>query len=111
MDERMTQVLIRIGERYAHKIRKDGRHYIQVSIAEQARKMGFDDLTERYRHAHAVVPLKAPEPGMKVRIDGRTFLGYAQLPPGIAVPGYVARETSLAVTPFEALDSMICNYT
>lgn len=111
MDHRLEHVLNHIGRAYGNKIGKGGRHYLEVSISEEAKQMGYTDISEKYWHAFAVVPLKHPEPGMKVRIDGRTFIDYAQYSPGIAVPGYIARETMLALTPFIARDSMICNFT
>lgn len=110
MDNRINQLLTRIRERYGHQVKKGSRHYLEVSIGNQARQMGYDDLAEKFRNTHAVVPLNAPQPGMKVRIDGRTFIDYAQYSPGIAIPGYLARETSLSFTPYTALDSMICNF-
>jgi len=48
---------------------------------------------------------------MKVRIDGRTFVNYAEYPSGIAVPGYLARETGRSYKTFIPNDSMICNFT
>lgn len=110
MDDRINQLLTRISDLYGHKVRKGSRHYLEVSVGDQANQMGYEDIAERFRHAHAVVPLNTPQPGMKVRIDGRTFMDYAQYSPGIAIPGYLARETSLTVTPYEALDSMVCNF-
>lgn len=111
MDSRIERILDRIGDAYGHKVGRGSRHYLTVSIADQARQMGYADLSEKYWHAHAVVPLERPEPGMKVRIDGRTFVDYAQYPPGIAIPGYLARQTSWRFTPYQALDSMICNFS
>jgi hypothetical protein len=57
----------------------------------------------------AVVPLKQPVEGMKVRIDGRTFVDYAEFDSGVVVPGYEARETTLPRRPWTANDSMILN--
>ena len=59
----------------------------------------------------AVVPLKGPQAGMKVRIDGRTFVNYAEDTSGIAVPGYLAREANREFRTFVPQDSMICNFT
>ena len=47
---------------------------------------------------------------MKVRIDGRTYVNYAQLESGVAVPGYVAKEAGLPYKNFEPNDSMIRNF-
>ena len=111
MDNRLDHIVNHIGEAYRHKIVKGGRHYLEVNIADLAEQMGYTDLIKKYRHAHAIVPLQHPESGMKVRIDGRTFVDYAEYPSGIAIPGYLARETTLAFKPYKALDSMVCNYS
>jgi hypothetical protein len=47
---------------------------------------------------------------MKVRIDGRTFIDYAQFESGVVVPGYVAREAGLTYKTFLPLGSMILNF-
>ena len=71
------------------------------------------DLTElkgTYRDVYAIVPLKQPAAGMKVRIDGRTFVNYAQFESGVAVPGYMANDAGLPYKPFTPHDSMILNF-
>jgi len=62
------------------------------------------------RAADVIVPLCGPVRGMKVRIDGRTLVDYARVDPGMAVPGYVAREAGLPGTTYMAEDSMILNF-
>jgi hypothetical protein len=57
-----------------------------------------------------VVPLKAPLPGMKVRIDGRTFVNYRRHPSGMAVPGHVAEAAGMRSEAYRARDSMILNF-
>jgi hypothetical protein len=110
MNTELDAVLHSIGEEYKGHVRKGARHYMEVSIGERAEKMGFAELGEKYKTTFAVVPLKAPRRGMKVRIDGRTFVDYAQDEVGIALPGYLARETGRTFTAFVANDSMICNF-
>ena len=107
---RLNKVLAKIGEVYKENIRKDSRHYLEVSIAQQAEKMGYSDVKECYRDAYAIVPLKHPVSGMKVRIDGRTFVNYAQFDSGIVTPQYVANEVTLPYKAYIANDSMICNF-
>jgi hypothetical protein len=68
---------------------------------------GIDSL--RYSNAWAVIPLKEPVSGMKVRIDGRTFINYARFDSGVAVPGYVAGGTTLNHPSYTAQDSMVLN--
>ena len=57
------------------------------------------------------MPLKQPAEGMRVRIDGRTFMNYAQFEFGVVVPEYVAEDTGLPYKPFVPNDSMILNFT
>ena len=111
MNEQLNHVLNRIGEDYKEHIQQGARHYLEVSIGKKAEKMGFFDLKEKYENTYAVVPLKSPQKGMKVRIDGRTFVNYAEYPSGIAVPGYLAREAGNSFKTFIPNDSMICNFT
>jgi hypothetical protein len=57
------------------------------------------------------VPLKAPQQGMKVRMDGRTFVNYAEHQSGIAVPGYLAKEAGRSFKNFVPNDSKIFNFS
>lgn len=111
MNESLKRILDSIGEEFEPHIQKGARHYLEVSIADRAEKMGFADLREKFRTTFAVVPLKAPREGMKVRIDGRTFVNYAEYDSGIAVPGYLAKEAGKPFRTFVPNDSMICNFT
>jgi hypothetical protein len=105
----LDDVLEKIGETYRNHIQNGSRFYLEVNIGKQAEALGYGDIKDRYCDAFAVVPLKKAVPGMKVRIDGRTFVNYAQFASGIAVPGYVAKDTGLAHTTFIPNDSMILN--
>ena len=111
MNRKLKGVLENIDAEFEEIIQKGSRHYLEVSIGQQAAKLGYHDLKERYRKTFAVIPLKTPQPGMKVRIDGRTFVNYAEFDSGIAVPGYLARETGKAYRAYVPQDSMICNFT
>ena len=108
-DINLDAVLTEIGNTYRDQIQDDSRYYIEINIGEQAEKMGFKEIKYTYRDAHAIVPLKEPVNGMKVRIDGRTFINYAQFESGVAVPGYVAVYSGLPRRTFEANHSMILN--
>jgi hypothetical protein len=48
---------------------------------------------------------------MKVRIDGRTFVNYAQFDSGVVVLGFVARQADLAHKIYVAQDSMVCDFS
>ena len=111
MNDRLNKVLDIIGEKYKGKIQKGSRHYLEVSIGKQAEKLGHTDLQEKYKNTYAIVPLKEPQKGMKVRTDGRTFVNCAEHASGIAVPGYLAREDGRSFKTFAPKDSMICNFT
>ena len=110
MTDNLSEVLAKIGEEYRENINNDSRHYIEISIAKKASELGFSESQEPYKNAFAIVPLKDPFGGMKVRIDGRTFVNYAQFESGIVVPNYIARQVDLPQRPYSAKDSMICNF-
>ena len=110
MNEKLTDVLIKIGEKFSEKIEADSRFYLEVDIGQQAAVYGYPELEERYHDTYAIVPLRRPVSGMKVRVDGRTFVNYAQFESGIVVPDYVAREVGLSYRSFTANNSMIRNF-
>jgi len=110
MDERLMEVLKSIDREFQQAVEKGARHYMEVSIGRQAEKLGYGDLGEKYKNTYAVIPLKTPRNGMKVRIDGRTFVDYAESDAGIALPGYLFRETGQSFKTFVPNDSMICNF-
>jgi hypothetical protein len=110
MNDHLTRVLTRIGDEYKDQISKSSRYYSEVDIGRQAEKLGFDDIRSRYKGVHAIVPLQRPMDGMKVRIDGRTFVDYAQFDSGVVVAGYIAREAGLPFRTYIANDSMIRNF-
>ncbi len=109
MNKNLDAVLASIGEEYKDRIGDGSRFYVEVDIGKRAATMGFDDIRDAYAGAHAIVPLRRPELGMTVRIDGRTFVNYARYDSGIATPGYVARDSGLPHTDFVANDSMLLN--
>ena len=110
MNNRISEIIKNIGENYRDHIQETGRHYLEVNLGQAAARMGITDLPEPLRSAEVVVPLKEPMPGMKVRIDGRTFVDYARFNSGLAAPGYVARAAGLPFTPYVAHDSMVLNF-
>ena len=111
MNGNIKNLLLCLGEAYKDHILENSRNYIEVSLADLAEKQGFSDLKDRFGGTHAIVPLKTPVKGMKVRIDGRTFVNYGQFNSGIAVPGYVAKEVDLPYKTFIPNDSMILNFS
>ena len=110
MDKNLGEVLNLIGEEYRDHVSPDSRYYIEVDIGAKAGSRGHAELKNRFNKINAIVRLKKPLPGMTVRIDGRTFVDYAQLDCGVAVPGYVARESGLPFRGFLPNDSMILNF-
>jgi hypothetical protein len=104
------KVIARIGEDFKNEILPNSRFYREVSIGERAERLGLTGLTGHYREVFAIVPLKESADGMKVRIDGRTFVNYAQFESGVVAPGYVAADTGLPHKPFVPNDSMILNF-
>jgi hypothetical protein len=79
-------------------------------LDQKAAELDFLEVKKRYWNVHTIVPLKHPVRGMKVRVDGRTFVNYAQFESGIAVPQYVAGQVDLPHRTYIAKDSMICNF-
>ena len=110
MDAQLKTLLDHIGRQHAERIAPDGRNYMEVNIGREARERGLGEVSARFAAAHVVVPLKAPLPGMKVRIDGRTFVDYRRHPSGMAVPGYVAEAAGMRSEAYSANDSMILNF-
>ena len=105
----LDEVIEKIGETYQEAISEGSRHYVEVNIGKQAEMLGHSEIQEKYSDVYAVVPLREAVAGMKVRIDGRTFVNYAQFESGIAIPGYVIKDTGLAHKTFVPNDSMILN--
>ena len=110
MNTHLQEVIKKLEETYTEQLAEGARNYLEVDIGELGKQLGYAELETDYRRVFAVVPLKNHLSGMKVRIDGRTFVNYAQFDSGIAVPGYVAREIGLPSQKFTARDSMICNF-
>ena len=111
MNSSLSEVLNRIGEDYKDNIRDDSRHYLEISIARKAVELGLTEVKERYSDDYAIVPLKHPVEGMKVRIDGRTFINYTQFNSGVVVPHHIAKQVNLHQRAYVAKDSMICNFS
>jgi hypothetical protein len=110
MNKELDNFLQEIGKKLGDQISADARHYLEIEIGKQAEMMGYSNLKEKFHDVNVIVPLKKPVDGMKVRIDGRTFINYAQFESGIAVPGYVASDTGLPYKSFVPNDSMILNF-
>jgi hypothetical protein len=110
MNNRIDELLEHLEKIHVGKIQPGSRNYMEVNLAEYALKYGFIEIGETYKTACAIIPLKEPQPGMKVRIDGRTFVNYAEYDSGMAVPGYLAKASSRKFRTFVPNDSMICNF-
>jgi hypothetical protein len=110
MSLNIDDILVKIGEEFGDYIGDGARNYLEVDIGKKADQLGRPEIGRKYRNVYAVVPLKKPTGGMKVRIDGRTFMDYAQFESGVVVPGYVARDASITYKTFVPMDSMILNF-
>ncbi|MDY6832102.1 MAG: hypothetical protein SWC96_09735 [Thermodesulfobacteriota bacterium] len=73
MNASIDTILTTIGDTYKDRIDPRARHYLEINIGKQAEAMGLSGLPEHLLAASAIVPLKAPASGMKVRVDGRTL--------------------------------------
>jgi hypothetical protein len=107
MSNDLGEVLTKIGEEFEKEISVESIFCLEVDIGKQAEKLGYSDIKEKYHDVSAVVPLNRPVGGMKVRMDGRTFVNYAQFESGVVVPGYVAKEAGLPYKTYKPNDSMI----
>jgi hypothetical protein len=110
MSSDLDKVLIKIAEAYREDMLGGSRNYLEVDIGNRAEELGYPDIKAKYRQVNALVPLKQPVVGMKVRIDGRTFVNYAQFESGVVVPDHVAREAGLPYRTFGPNESMILNF-
>jgi len=110
MRNNLDEVLTNIGKEHKEDILNGSRFYLEVDIGKRAEEMGYYDVKEKYPDAEAVVPIKEAKRGIKVRIDGRTYVNYAQLESGIAVPGHVAKESGLPHKTYRPNHSMIRHF-
>ena len=110
MNQQLKKVLEYIKTEYKEKAMSGARHYLNVNIGKSALKLGFKELHDKYADREVVVSLKDPQPGMKVRIDGRTFVKYAEYADGFAVPEHIAKKAGLSFKTYHANDSMILNF-
>jgi hypothetical protein len=111
MKNKLDHILETIETKYNPSILKNARNYLEIEIGKVAAKLGYHDLKKRYAGVHAVVPLKEAVQGMKVRIDGRTFVDYVQFESGIAIPGYIASDSQRLRQKYVPNDSMILNFS
>jgi hypothetical protein len=72
MKRHLSEVLESIVKECGGNILAGARHYLEVDIGKRAEVLGYPELKEKYGRVYAIVPLKHPRTGMKVRIDGRT---------------------------------------
>jgi len=110
MNLQLKKVLEYIKNEYASHSMAGARHYLNVDIGKIALQLGFTAVHDQYSDREVIVVLKAPMPGMKVRIDGRTFVNYAEYAKGFAVPDHIAKKAGLPSKPYIAKNSMILNF-
>jgi hypothetical protein len=110
MKHHLSEILYKIGDQYRDQILDGARNYLEVDIGKEAEILGYTDVKQQYAMVNVIVPLKKAAGGMKVRIDGRTFVNYARFDSGVVAPGYVAEDAGLSYTAFIPNDSMILNF-
>ncbi len=110
MNKNLYNVLNSIADEYRNDIFNGARNYVEIDIGKRAEALGYPELKKRYNNVNAVVPIRQPEQGMKVRIDGRTFVNYARYDAGIAVPGYVVKDAGMPHETFIPNEHMILNF-
>ena len=100
MDKQIDELLSKIETAYGDEIQRGSRHYLEVNLAEHARKLGYASIDDKYKIVNAIIPLKNPQKGMN----------YAEFDSGMAVPGYLAQASNRKYRDFIPNDSMICNF-
>ena len=111
MKNNIGKIIKKIEADHQDHISSEARNYKEVDLSKTADQLGLKDAAEFFGNIKAIVPLKSSLEGMKVRIDGRTFVNYVQFESGVAVPGYVAAKSGLPHKAYEAWDSMILNFS
>ncbi|MFH0729018.1 MAG: hypothetical protein V2B19_22100 [Pseudomonadota bacterium] len=110
MDNQLDQVLTRMKDKYQNHIQDNSGIYMDVDIGKEAEAIGLSDLKDKYRNVYAVIPMKEAFEGIKVLIDGRTFVNYVQFESGIAAPGFIVKDSRLPHKKYVAKDSMVYNF-
>lgn len=109
MNTQLKKVLEHIKLKNKHHAESGARNYLNVDIGKVAGELGFKDLEKKFSNREVVVNIKGPEPGIKVRIDGRTFINYVEYSDGFAVASHIAAQAGIPAKPYTAGDSMILN--
>jgi hypothetical protein len=102
MSNKLSDVLTHMADEYRDEISSDSEIYLELDIGKEAEKLGYSDIAKKYAGAEAVLPLNHTPDGMKVMIDGRTFVNYEQLETGVVIPGHVAKDAALPSKHYEA---------
>ncbi|HSO66223.1 MAG TPA: hypothetical protein VLP30_00095 [Desulfatirhabdiaceae bacterium] len=110
MQHDMVDVIQAIEEKFRGILSADSRNYLEVDIGKEAERLGYMEFREKYHGVNAIVPIQEAVDGMKVMIDGRTFVNYVQFDSGIALPEHVVRELGLSGKPYIPNDSMVLNF-
>jgi hypothetical protein len=104
-------ILEKIEKDYKEVIHGESSMYMELNIEDEARKMGCSMQSVPFSRTNVIIPLKKPVSGMKVMIDGRAFVDYAQFNSGLVVPEYVAKTTGLPYHAYAPHESMVLNFT
>lgn len=107
MQRHLQAVMLKLGELYADELTSESRYFRDVNIGQAAADLGFEDVESAFLATEAVILLKGTGDGMKVRIDGRTFVNYSQFDNGVVVPTHVAKRSGLHYRAYAARDSMV----
>jgi hypothetical protein len=107
MSNELREVLTKIAEEYRQEIWFESGTFLELDIGKEAEKLSYSNIAEKYRGIAVAVPLKRTLKGMKVMMDGRTFVDYAQLETGVVIPGHIAKEASLPNKHYQAPESIV----
>lgn len=109
MKRELNEVIHYVSAKYKKLISKDGNNYIELNIGKLADMLGHSNIRKKFKNEGVIIPIKQHVNGMKVRIDGRTFVKYSQFESGIALPGHLAKESDLPRQPYIPNENMILN--
>ncbi len=110
MQNNLVAVIHTIEEQYRNSLSAASRNYLEVDLGKEGGRLGYADIHENFRGINVIVPIKEAVDGMKVMIDGRTFVKYVQFESGVAMPEYVAGQAGLSGKPYIANEDMVLNF-
>lgn len=111
MNEKLTEILVKLGDEHRTNLDSDSQNYRLVTIGDVAKRFGHSDLESKYNSTKVVVPLRNIDGGENFHVDGSGFKNYRQLKNGLVIHKDVAKDVNLESTPYVAHRVMYINQT